>query len=94
MIETQKAAVGGVAWGSASADAKKAPEAKPMPVVSKSAPKSKKLSHAATFWKSGEVFRDIDESWCPQMIWIPAVTFTMGSPKSEKGVEKTRGVST
>ena len=57
VVETQKAAVGGAAGGSAPADEKKVPEAKPMPIVSKSAPKSKKPSQAATLWKSGEVAR-------------------------------------
>jgi formylglycine-generating enzyme required for sulfatase activity len=30
------------------------------------------------------VFRDIDESWCPEMIAVPAGEFLMGSPDTDK----------
>ena len=40
---------------------------------------------APTLWTPGEIFRDIDESWCPEMIKIAAGTFLMGSPDEEKG---------
>ncbi len=33
--------------------------------------------------KPGETFRDCAD--CPEMVVIPAGTFTMGSPESEKG---------
>ena len=42
----------------------------------------KKPNIATTFLTPGEVFRDIDEPWCPEMAWIPAGTFTMGSPEN------------
>ena len=34
------------------------------------------------------VFRDVDESWCPEMVVIPSARFLMGSPDSEGGREK------
>jgi formylglycine-generating enzyme required for sulfatase activity len=33
----------------------------------------------------GQVFRDIDEPWCPEMVVIPAGRFAMGSPPNEEG---------
>jgi hypothetical protein len=33
----------------------------------------------------GEVFRDVDASWCREMVVIPTGSFTMGSPEAEKG---------
>ena len=30
-------------------------------------------------------FRDLDASWCPEMVALPAGTFLMGSPEDEKG---------
>lgn len=32
-----------------------------------------------------QVFRDVDEPWCPEMVEIPTGSFTMGSPKTEEG---------
>jgi len=32
----------------------------------------------------GTVFRDIDEPWCPEMVVIPAGSFMMGSPETER----------
>ena len=46
---------------------------------------STKPEPTATLWTPGEVFRDIDEPWCPEMVKIPAGTFMMGSPEDEKG---------
>lgn len=36
-------------------------------------------------WTPGRIFRDIDESWCPEMVVIPAGEFLMGSPDDENG---------
>jgi formylglycine-generating enzyme required for sulfatase activity len=33
-----------------------------------------------TLISSGQVFRDVDEPWCPEIVVIPAGKFTMGSP--------------
>lgn len=33
----------------------------------------------------GNIFRDIDEAWCPEMVVIPAGEFMMGSPEIEVG---------
>jgi hypothetical protein len=40
---------------------------------------------AALTLQPGELFRDVDESWCPEMVVIPAGSFTMGSPPEEEG---------
>ncbi len=40
---------------------------------------------AGRTWQPGHVFRDVDAPWCPEMVVIPAGTFTMGSPASEEG---------
>lgn len=32
-----------------------------------------------------QVFRDIDASWCPEMVVLPAGAFVMGSPENEEG---------
>ncbi|MGI9490878.1 MAG: SUMF1/EgtB/PvdO family nonheme iron enzyme, partial [Geminicoccaceae bacterium] len=58
---------------------------KPEPKPSKPKSVAKKSRPEPTLWTPGEVFRDIDEPWCPEMVKIPAGTFAMGSPKSEKG---------
>lgn len=34
---------------------------------------------------SGEGFRDVDAPWCPEMVVVPAGSFTMGSPDGEEG---------
>jgi formylglycine-generating enzyme required for sulfatase activity len=34
-------------------------------------------------WPDFEVFRDIDASWCPELVVIPAGSFLMGSPADE-----------
>jgi len=52
------------------------PKPKPTPKKAKSVP---------TLWTPGEVFRDIDEPWCPEMVKIPAGTFLMGSAEDEEG---------
>ena len=36
-----------------------------------------------TIRRPGEVFRDVDEPWCPELVVIPSGSFTMGSPESE-----------
>jgi formylglycine-generating enzyme required for sulfatase activity len=36
-------------------------------------------------WTPGHIFRDVDAPWCPEMVVIPAGSFTMGSPESEEG---------
>ena len=33
----------------------------------------------------GDVFRDCDETWCPELVVVPAGSFRMGSPSSEEG---------
>ena len=33
----------------------------------------------------GEVFRDCDGTWCPEMVVVPAGSFMMGSPSGENG---------
>ena len=48
-------------------------------------PASRVPKRAELLWQPGEVFRDIDEPWCPEMVKIPAGTYLMGSPKGEKG---------
>ncbi len=30
------------------------------------------------------VFRDIDQSWCPEMVVLPAGTFMMGSAETDE----------
>jgi formylglycine-generating enzyme required for sulfatase activity len=37
------------------------------------------------------VFRDIDAPWCPEMVALPAGTFLMGSPQSEKERDHNEG---
>lgn len=34
---------------------------------------------------SVEFFKDMDAPWCPELVMLPAGSFMMGSPKSEKG---------
>jgi formylglycine-generating enzyme required for sulfatase activity len=41
--------------------------------------------------KPGEVFRDIDEPWCPELVVIPAGSFVMGSPETEDGRSPAEG---
>ena len=47
------------------------------------------LQRILSDWTPGEVFRDCDE--CPQMVVVPAGTFTMGSPPSEEGRDDNEG---
>ncbi len=54
-------------------------------------PASRVPERAELLWQPGEVFRDIDEPWCPEMVKIPAGTFLMGSPKDEKGRVRNEG---
>ncbi len=35
--------------------------------------------------RPGDVFRDVDEPWCPEMVVIPTGSFMMGSPETEEG---------
>ena len=35
--------------------------------------------------KPGERFRDCDESWCPELVVVPAGKFKMGAPEEEAG---------
>ena len=46
-----------------------------------------------TTWRAGTVFRDTlrDDSQGPEMVVIPAGSFQMGSPSSEKGRYKDEG---
>jgi formylglycine-generating enzyme required for sulfatase activity len=37
------------------------------------------------------VFRDVDAPWCPEMVALPAGTFLMGSPQSEKERDHNEG---
>ena len=39
----------------------------------------------------GEVFRDCEGTWCPQMIVVPAGSFMMGSPSGEAGRHSNEG---
>ena len=39
----------------------------------------------------GEVFRDCDGTWCPEMVVVPAGSFMMGSPSGEKGRDADEG---
>ena len=39
----------------------------------------------------GEVFRDCDGTWCPEMVVVPAGSFMMGSPSGEKGRDNDEG---
>ncbi|MEZ5932222.1 MAG: SUMF1/EgtB/PvdO family nonheme iron enzyme [Alphaproteobacteria bacterium] len=39
---------------------------------------------SAPSWAPGLIFRDVDAYWCPEMVVIPAGSFMMGSPESEK----------
>jgi len=41
--------------------------------------------------KPFEVFRDIDAPWCPEMVVVPAGSFLMGSPTTEKGHSQKEG---
>ena len=67
----EPAIVGDAPKSSASSSKPKSPPNKPKP--------------APALWSSEEVFRDIDEPWCPEMVKIPAGTFLMGSPEDEEG---------
>ena len=44
--------------------------------------------------KPGTVFRDIDASWCPEMVVLPGGEFLMGSPEDEEGAPWPRGPTT
>lgn len=35
--------------------------------------------------RPGDIFRDVDEPWCPELVVIPPGSFTMGSPATEEG---------
>ena len=35
--------------------------------------------------RPGEILRDVDASWCPELVVIPAGSFMMGSPETEEG---------
>ena len=39
----------------------------------------------------GTVFRDLDATWCPQMLVIPAGSFVMGSPNEEEERDSAEG---
>ena len=39
----------------------------------------------------GTVFRDVDASWCPEMVVIPPGSFTMGSPDDEAERDREEG---
>lgn len=39
----------------------------------------------------GQVFRDVDAPWCPEMVVIPPGSFVMGSPENEAGREEAEG---
>ena len=39
----------------------------------------------------GEVFRDCDGTWCPEMVVVPAGSFMMGSPSGEQGRDADEG---
>lgn len=54
-------------------------------------PAAPKLKPAPTLWTPGEMFKDIDEPWCPEMVKIPAGTFLMGSPEDEEGHGENEG---
>ena len=49
------------------------------------------LERGSTSRTQSEVFRDIDETWCPEMVRIPAGLFLMGSPANEKGRRPNEG---
>ncbi len=38
-------------------------------------------------FQPGNIFRDIEEPWCPEMVAIPVGSFVMGSPPDEEGHE-------
>lgn len=38
---------------------------------------------SAELWSPERVFRDVDESWCPEMVVIPPRSFVVGSPENE-----------
>jgi len=78
VVEAAEPGVVGEATGRNTASSKP-----PAAVKSKSTPK--KAKPTKTLWTPGEVFRDIDELWCPEMVKIPAGTFFMGSPEDEEG---------
>ena len=39
----------------------------------------------------GEVFRDCDATWCPELVVVPAGSYIMGSPESEAGRNANEG---
>jgi formylglycine-generating enzyme required for sulfatase activity len=39
----------------------------------------------------GEVFRDVEKPWCPELVAIPSGSFVMGSPDTEKGRSANEG---
>jgi formylglycine-generating enzyme required for sulfatase activity len=45
-----------------------------------SAPHRREARARPRFLSAGDVFRDIEEAWCPEMVVIPAGSFSMGSP--------------
>lgn len=55
----------------------------PDEIASSSVLRAEKFTNQAELWTPGEIFREIDESWCPEMVKIPAGNFLMGSPADE-----------
>ena len=41
--------------------------------------------------RPGEIFRDVGELWCPELVVIPSGSFTMGSPDTEEDRDADEG---
>ena len=91
VVETAEPEVVGEAGRARTPRSNSAATTRAKPTPSKPKPEPKKAKATPTLWTPGEVFRDIQEPWCPEMVKIPAGTFLMGSPENEEGRHKNEG---